>query len=472
MSFFEKYKKIFIVGIGGSGVSALARFLSLNNCKIEGSDSGYSGNLDNEKNIKIHKEHKESNVDGSFDLLIYSSAVLDTNPERQKAKELGIKEFNYFEALGAISSEFNTVAISGTNGKSTTTALTGILLSDTKFDPSVIMGAGVCGFGFDNNFKKGTTNNLVIEACEYQAHMLNVDPKTIILTNIEAEHLDYYRDINHIIDTFKEYVNKLVKNNGNLIYNADNENTRIVAEYFISKKTSSKVLSFGIDNEANIMAKNIEIKDEKQYFDLYLNGIKIERLSLNVPGKFNISNFLGAIACFVLLNNLEINSEVLNKIKNVSNLFNGIERRFEIVKKNNEKNIIYISDYAHNPYKIKATLSGVRDFYKNRRIVVIFEPHTYDRTKKLFNEFVDSFIDFDVLILSEIYEPTGRDTNSDKSISSNDLLIEIKKIKGQNNKEYYFGKDIYETKEIMNSITKNNDLVLVMGAGKINKILD
>ncbi len=471
MSFFENYKKIFIVGIGGSGVSALARFLNLNNCEIFGSDSGYSGNLDNETNIKIYKEHKESNIDNSFDLLIYSSAVLDTNPERQKAKELGIKELNYFEALGAISSEFNTVAISGTNGKSTTTALTGILLSDTTFDPSVIMGAGVCGFGFDSNFRKGNSNNLVIEACEYQAHMLNIDPKTIILTNIEAEHLDYYRDINHIINTFKEYVDK-IKDNGNLIYNIDNENTKIVADYFISKKTSSKVISFGIDNEANIMAKNIEIKNEKQYFDLYINGQKIEKLSLNIPGKFNVSNFLGAISCFILLNNFEINTEVLNKIKNVCNSFNGIERRFEIVKKDNEKNIIYISDYAHNPYKIKATLSGVRDFYQNRRIVVIFEPHTYDRTKKLFKEFIESFIDFDVLILSEIYEPTGRDTNSDKSISSNDLLLEIKKSKGEDNKEYYFGKNINDTKEIMNSVTKNNDLVLVMGAGKINKILD
>jgi len=471
MSFFEKYKKIFIVGIGGAGTSALARFLNSNNCKVFGSDGGYSGNLDNEKDITIYKEHKDSNINGSFDLLVYSSAVLETNPERQKAKELEIKELDYFEALGEISKEFNTIAISGTNGKSTTTALTGILLSETEFDSSVIVGAAVNGFGFNNNFRKGTTNNFVVEACEYRAHMLNIDPKIIILTNIEAEHLDYYRDINHIVDTFKQYVDKLIPNNGSLIYNADDNNTKLVAEYF-SSKSELKTLSFGIDNKANIMAKNIEIKNEKQYFDLYFNDNKIEQLSLNVPGKFNISNLLGAISCFILLNNFILDEKVLNKIKETCSLFKGIERRFEILNKNNKNNIIYISDYAHNPYKIKATLSGVRDFYPTRRIVVIFEPHTYDRTKKLFKEFVESFIDFDVLILSEIYEPTGRDIYSDKSISSNDLLKEIKEIKGSNNKEYYFGENLNKTKEIMNSVVKDNDLVLVMGAGKINKILD
>lgn len=471
MSFFEKYKKIFIVGIGGSGTSALARFLNSNNCKVFGSDGGYSGNLDNEKNIIVYKEHKDSNIDNSFDLVVYSSAVLETNPERQKAKELEIKELDYFEALGEISLEFNTIAISGTNGKSTTTALTGILLSETQFDPSVILGAAVNGFGFDKNFRKGTTNNFIVEACEYKAHMLNIDPKIIILTNIEAEHLDYYRDINHIVDTFKQYVDKLIPNNGSLIYNADDNNTKLVAEYFVSK-SKDKTLSFGIDNKADIMAKNIEIKNEKQYFDLYFNDNKIEQLSLNVPGKFNVSNLLGAISCFVLLNNFVIDEKILNKIKEVCNSFNGIERRFEIVKKNEEKNIIFISDYAHNPYKIKATLSGVRDFYSNRRIVVIFEPHTFDRTKKLFKEFVESFIDFDVLILSEIYEPTGRDVCSDKSISSSDLLKDVKEIKGLNNKEYYFGENLNKTKEIMNAVIKNNDLVLVMGAGKINTILD
>lgn len=470
MSFFKKYKKIFMVGIGGSGMSALARFLNNNNCNVFGSDGAYSENLDNEK-ITIYNNHNELNINNSFDLLIYSSAVLDTNPERNKAKELGIEQLDYFEALGQISSEFNTIAISGTNGKSTTTALSGILLSDTKFDPFVVVGAAVNGFGFDKNFRKGSTNNFIVEACEYKAHMLHIDPKVIILTNIEAEHLDYYRDINHIKDTFKIYIDKLIQNNGSLVYNSDDLNTVEIANYF-DLKSKNKSFSFGIKNNARLMAKNIRVENEKQYFDLYFDNNKILELTLNIPGEFNISNLLGAVSNLILLNNLNLENWILDKIKEVCNNFNGIERRFEIVKKDNKKNIIYVSDYAHNPYKIKATLLNLREFYPKRRLVIIFEPHTYDRTNKLFNEFVESFVDFDVLILSEIYEPAGRDLESNKSISSNDLLIKIKELKGIYNKEYYFGKTLSETKDIMNKITKDNDLVLVMGAGKINSILD
>ena len=189
MNFFKKNNKIFIVGIGGAGTSALARFLNSKKCSVFGSDEGYNGNLDDLKSeIAICKKHLEANIDKNFDLLIYSSAVLEDNPERIKAKELGIKELNYFEALGEISKEFNTIAISGTNGKSTTTSLTWMILSYTYFDPYVILGTGVSGFGFSHNYRKGESENFVVEACEYQAHMLEISPKMIVLTNIEAEH--------------------------------------------------------------------------------------------------------------------------------------------------------------------------------------------------------------------------------------------------------------------------------------------
>jgi len=473
MSFFKKNKKIFIVGIGGSGTSALARFLNSKKCSVFGSDEGYNGNLDDVKSeIAICKKHLETNIDKNFDLLIYSSVVSENNPERMKAKELGIKELNYFEALGEISKEFNTIAISGTNGKSTTTALTGMTLSYTDFDPYVILGAGVSGFGFNHNYRMGESNNFVVEACEYEAHMLELFPKIIVLTNIEAEHLDYYRDINHIIDTFKIYIEKLKDNDGVLIYNADCKNTCIVAEY--AKSLGIKTFSFGIKEDAKLMAKNIVNENEKQNFDLYFKNKLVEKLSLNVPGDFNISNLLGAIGVFFNMEEdpfdelIDAAQELMiEKIKNVCENFRGIERRFEIIRKDEEKNIIYVLDYAHNPYKISATLLGVKDFYKNRRIVAVFQPHTYDRTKKLFNEFVDSFEKADLIILSEIYEPKGRDEKSDKNISSLDLANSIKE---KYNKEVYFTKNLEETREKIEELKKDNDLVIIMGAGDINKM--
>lgn len=472
MNFFEKYKKIFIVGIGGAGTSALARFLNSKGCYVYGSDASYNGNLDDILGfITIYKEHNKNNIDESFNLLVYSSAVLDSNPERQQAKSLGIKELNYFEALGEITKEFNTIAISGTNGKSTTTALSGIILSETNFDPYVILGAGVIGFDFKSNYRKGKENNLIVEACEYQAHMLELHPNTILLTNIEADHLDYYRDIDHIIEIFKKYVDKLIGSDKKiLIYNKDCKNTCQVAEH--AKENGINTVSFGIDNNSDVMAKNIVVENEKQYFDLYFKENNFGRFSLNIPGKFNISNLLGAISlCFVTINFENLNdagkNNILKNIKNVCDKFNGIERRFEIVKKLSESNILYVMDYAHNPYKVEATLNGIKEFYKGRRIVAVFQPHTYDRTKKLFNEFVDSFIEADVVILSEIYEPQGRDINSDKTISSKDVADAIKE---KYEKETYFAKDLEETYRIIESIKKDNDLIIIMGAGDINKV--
>lgn len=472
MEFFKKYKKVFIVGIGGAGTSALARFLNFKGCYVYGSDASYNNNLDDLLGfITVYKEHNSDNIDNTFDLLIYSSAVLESNLERQKAKELGIKELNYFEALGEISKEFNTIAVSGTNGKSTTTALCGILLSDTDFDPHVILGAGVNGFGFKSNSRKGRTDNLIVEACEYQAHMLSLYPNIIILTNIEAEHLDYYRDINHIIDTFKQYIEKLKDNEKKfLIYNADCKNTNIVAEY--AKSLNINTFSFGIDNQAILMAKNIIVENEKQCFDLYFNNENVGKFSLNIPGKFNISNLLGAILLYFLLSDYsniskDKQDKILTKIHNVCNKFNGIDRRFQIIKKYSNSNVLYVLDYAHNPYKIEATLNGVKEFYKNRRVVAVFQPHTYDRTKKLFNEFVDSFNEADVIILSEIYEPQGRDINSDKTISSLNLANAIKE---KYKKEVYYTKDLEETYRKIEEVKKDNDLIIIMGAGDINKV--
>ena len=478
MSFFEQYKKIFIVGIAGAGTSALAHFLNSKGCYVYGSDVGYNKSLDDILGfVTVYKEYDEKNIDESFDLLIYSSVWGEDTPERKKAKELNIRQLNYFEALGEITKEFNTIAISGTNGKSTTTALTGILLADTEYDPNVVLGANVKDFDFTNNYRKGRTDNLVVEGCEYQAHMLELHPNIIILTNIEAEHLDYYKNLENIIKAFKEYAAKLaggqtgtLETQKVLIYNADCKNTCEVAEY--AKNLGVKTFSFGIDNDADLMAKNIIIENEKQYFDLYFNDESLGRFSLNIPGKFNISNLLGAIAGYFTISQfhnstIEEKNKALEKIHKVCEKFNGLERRFEIIKKYGNENILYVLDYAHNPYKVEATLNGVKEFYKNRRVVAVFQPHTYDRTKKLFNEFVDSFYEADVIILPEIYEPKGRDTTSDKSISSLDL---VNAIKDKYQKEVYFTKDLEETYKKIEEIKKENDLILIMGAGDINKI--
>jgi len=474
------------VGIGGIGVSALARMMLSEGKEVSGSDLGgvdIVGDL-RKLGAVIYKGHRGSNLSSTTDLVVYSSAVQESNPERQQAFDKKIPQLSYFEALGLLSRRKFTIAVSGTNGKTTTTAMLGLILERAGFDPTVVVGSKVREFGGDvgqgaSNFRPGKSKYFVVEACEYQAHMLELNPQVIVLTNIEKDHLDYYRGLAHIRDTFQSYIDKLPVN-GVLVLNVDDA----VAKKF--RRPKGRVITYGLDNNADVMAKNISVKDGCQRFDvcfkksivfrflvspssdLSKNLERIFGFSLYLPGRFNIYNALAAVAGSL---SLGIKPE---EGKEVIENFTGTWRRFEKIGTISipghpiAEHPIVISDYAHHPTAIQGTIQGTKDFYPSKRLMVVFQPHQRNRTRKLFNDFVRSFSGVDLLIISEIYDVAGREKEEDRDISSKDLVKEIKKrFKG---KKVFYAKDLKQTKDLVLRNINLDDLVLIMGAGDIDSL--
>lgn len=496
-----KIRKICFIGLGGIGISAIAKMMLAQNKIVSGSDLVASEIIADLEKIgaKIHIGHKIENLDKDTDLVIYSPAVPENNPERQWAAKLNIPQLSYPEFLGQLSKEKFTIAVSGTNGKSTTTALLGLILEAANFDPLVIVGSKVpqwngnlrlpqinvdqnadryrylresaSAVGRDisvnqcNNLRKSAIQVeqglFVVEGCEWRAHMLNLEPKIIILTNLEEDHLDYYRNINQIIETFQKYIEKLPKE-GILILNADDEN-------LLKLRPKCRVITYGIKSQADVMAKNIIVQSGRQEFDLISQLSMINsHLSIKIPGLFNIYNTLAATTCALILG---VKIEIIKKI--LEN-FSGIWRRFEISSIQYPVSSIVISDYAHHPTAVQGTIQAAREFYPGRRIVVVFQPHHRNRTKKLFNDFVKSFDQADVAIISEIYDVAGREQEQDADISSKDLVMAIKvRMKNKINlKEVFYTKNLVETKDQLLRIIQPNDVVLIMGAGDIYKIIN
>ncbi|MBU1131821.1 UDP-N-acetylmuramate--L-alanine ligase [Patescibacteria group bacterium] len=448
----DNIKKVYFSGIGGIGVSALARFFRSKKIEVFGSDLAHSeitSALEN-TGMKIFYSQVPENIDDSIDLVVFSSAVPADNPELVRARELNIPQKSYFEILGDISRDFETITISGTNGKSTTTAMIASILIDAEKDPTVIVGSTFSRL--DNNFRAGDSNLFVVEGCEYRGHMLLLHPKTIILTNIEEDHLDFYKDINHIVQTFQQYINSLKDADNLLVYNNDDVNIRKLT------LPDCKKISFGLINGADVWANNIRKIHCKQIFNVYYEEQDLGEFELSVPGNFNIYNALSAIACSLGMN------IPIGRIKDSLREYTGIWRRFEIVK-NDE--IAIISDYAHHPTAVQATIEAAKEFFPGRRLVVIFQPHQHDRTKKLFDDFIENFSLPDVVIMPEIFEVRGREElNTD--ISSKDLVEAIKKANPE--KQIFYAKDLSAAVEKANSLIIEKDVVLVMGAGDVYKI--
>ncbi|MFH0987791.1 MAG: UDP-N-acetylmuramate--L-alanine ligase [Parcubacteria group bacterium] len=450
----SKVKKVFISGIGGIGVSAVARFLIAKGIKVVGSDAVSSDLTEALKKAgaEIYYEQKAENVTFMSDLFIYSSSVPATNPERVKAKELGLIQKSYPEFLGEMSRDYKTIAVSGTKGKSTTSALIAGILIDAEKDPTVILGSKFSKL--DDNFRLGASDLLVAEACEYRGHMLLVKAQTIVLTNIAEDHLDYYKDLNHIIQTFQQYVNSLRDADDCLVYNFDDVNIR---QLTLQK---CKKTSFGFIPGADIQAHNVRKLPGKQIFDVLYYDQSLGDFELSVPGDINIYNALASIAYAMTLD------IPVGVIKKSLREYRGIWRRFEIVK---DEKITVVSDYAHNPMSVAGALQAAREFFPDRRLVAIFQPHQHSRTKKLFDGFVKSLVAADAIVLPEIYEVSGRE-EQDADISSQALVDAIKA--QAEDKPIYYASDLNEAVDIARPLIKDGDVVMVMGAGDIYKIVE
>lgn len=453
-----------LIGIGGIGVSALARWLSALGKNVSGCDaiaSKITNSLSN-ASIPIVLGHNSDHIkEFKPDIIIASPAVPEDNPEVLEAKKAGIPVLSYPEALGVLSNPLETIAICGTNGKSTTTALVGLALIKGGIDPTVLVGSIIKEIS--GNFRKGDSNIAVIEACEYKRAFLQYAPQNIIIANIEAEHLDYFKSLEDVISAFKEFTLR-IKPKGTVIANGDDQNIKKVLSEISAKRPDIKIIRFGKGENCDVRFSNITAKKEKTYFDAVSLRNKAKTFCLQIPGEFNVYNAAAALAAAEVYGvSFEITSKILDE-------FAGIWRRFERVGE--YKEAIIISDYAHHPTAVEKTLLAARSIFPKRRIVAVFQPHQHNRTRMLFDDFVKCFDAADVVILPEIYKVLGRIGEEDKKISSSDLASAIKDRDGEKgvSREILFAKDLKEAEYLIKKHTQRNDCVLIMGAGDIGDL--
>jgi UDP-N-acetylmuramate--alanine ligase len=327
-------------------------------------------------------------------------------------------------------------------------------LEQAGLDPSVLIGSLLSPKNESEKFKAnarlGEGKYFVAESDEYARKMLENKPKMIVLTNIALDHLDYYKNLDDIKSAFSEYINSLPAD-GIVIFNADDHNSIEVCKHAKCHK-----FTFGIHHYADLQAINVKTENSKQVFDMHYDDEKIGEFELQVPGLFNVSNALGAALAAIKLG---VKTEVIQKTLNE---YAGIWRRFEILGEHNGK--IIISDYAHHPAGVTATIQAAKEFYPEKKVLVVFQPHHHNRTEKLFDDFVDSLIKTDEVILPEIFDVAGREHG--ESTSSKRLVDELNK----NGAKATFAKDLDETKILIREKMKDFDVVLMMGAGDIDTL--
>ncbi|SCK02972.1 UDP-N-acetylmuramate--L-alanine ligase [uncultured Eubacterium sp.] len=447
----SEYKNIHCIGIGGIGLSAIAEILISRGYHVSGSDMKQSDITDNlEKHgAKIYIGHRAENVE-TADLIVYSAAIAEENPEIIRAREKNIPLAGRAEVLGVLMDDFeNSIAISGTHGKTTTTSMVSLILEQAKLEPTILVGGNLAEIG--GNVKVGCSKFFVTEACEYRDSFLQLRPKIEVILNIDSDHLDYFKDIEHIVSSFDKFA-KIVPEDGKIIaYDANPFVNQVIRDI-------PGAITYGYNENCTYYITNVAFDGNGMpVFDVNYQGEHLGKVKLSVPGEHNILNAVGAFAC---CHQLGVSPQT---IIDTLDKFKGTQRRFDIVGTTSD-GVKLVDDYAHHPTEIKATLSAAHNIPHNR-LWCLFQPHTYTRTLALFDDFAEAFAEADILILAEIY--AAREKNIYK-ISSKELAEEIKRVH-PDKKVYYM--DTFE--EIANYVKKNaekDDLVITMGAGDIYKV--
>ncbi len=445
----KNYSKIHFIGIGGVSMSALAVLLKDKGFTVQGSDglaSKATANLE-ENNIKVYIGHDSQNITDDVDLVVHTAAIKLDNPEIVVSKEKNIKVIDRAELLGMIMKNYDTpIAIAGTHGKSTTTSITSKVFLENDLDPTINVG----GFlkEINGNLRIGGTNYFIFEACEYYDSFLKFFPKIACILNVEHDHVDYFKDFDAVVTSFNKFA-KNVSDDGFLIIN---NNIERIDE--ITKDAKCKIFTIG-NKDARLFADNI-VYDKNGYpsFDIYLDNKFFKNIKISQVGEHNIFNTLTAIAVSICA---DINIE--KSLESASN-FTGIDRRFQI--KGNYNGCKIIDDYAHHPTEISCALQAQRDATENKTYV-IFQPHTYSRTKEFYKEFANSLQIADCVILIDIY--AAREKN-EFNISSKDILNVLL----NNNKDAHYFDNNDDVVDFIKNNAKNGDSVITMGAGDVYKI--
>ncbi|NQV00774.1 MAG: UDP-N-acetylmuramate--L-alanine ligase [Parcubacteria group bacterium] len=422
---WDSIRKVHFIGIGGIGVSALARMMLLLDKKVVGSDLSEGFVLKRIKKLggEIFIGHKDSNLAKDTDIVIYSPAIKKNNPELIQARKFNIPVYSYPEALGLISKDKYTIAVSGTHGKTTTTAMIAEIMIADKKDPTVVVGSFLNRQ--KDNFVLGKSKYFIVEACEYKESFLNLEPDILVITNIDNDHLDYFKTIKNIQKAFAKLITKISKD-GFIICNPNNE--KIKQTLLMTDKK----------------AKIIDYTREKLGIELI------------IPGEHNIQNAKAALAAAKIIG---IKKEQIEK---ALKKFSGTWRRFEYKGKTNKGALVY-DDYAHHPTEVKATLKAIKDKFSNKKIIVIFQPHLYSRTKFFLNDFAKSFDNVNQVIITDIY--AAREKN-DKSIHARDLAKEI----GKYNNNVQYISNFSDIERYLENKADKNSVIITMGAGDVYEI--
>ncbi|MEZ0323649.1 MAG: UDP-N-acetylmuramate--L-alanine ligase [Hydrogenothermaceae bacterium] len=443
--FRGKVRKIHFVGIGGSGMNGIAELLLNQGYTISGSDIKESQATQRlrELGAKIYIGHSEENIK-DVDLVVYSSAVKMDNPEILKAKKLNIPIIPRGEMLAELMRFKYGIAVAGSHGKTTTTSMIGTILGKAGLDPTVVIGGKLSVFG--SNAKLGRGEFLVAESDESDGSFLKLTPTIVTINNIDLEHLGFYRDLDDIKNAFITFANK-VPFYGAVAVNIDDENAKSILP-----SIDRKVIKFGLSEEANVRVTDIELVDGRYRF-------KVEGYSdihLSIPGKHNVYNALASISvCLELGIPFCVIKESLENFKNAS-------RRFEIKYSGD---VTVIDDYAHHPTELKATLSAVRDYYPNRRVIAVFQPHRYSRVASLFEDFANSFDKPDIVLITEIYSA------GEPAVEGISGKILVDKINEKRDNVFYV-EDLEEAKKFLTGVVKKGDVIITLGAGSITSLSD
>ena len=446
----RNYKHIHMIGIGGVSMSGIAEILKYWGFTVTGSDANYSPIIK-----RLQKNGIYARVGNDFenlsksDIVVYSAAIKQDDPEMVKARQLGIPTIERADFLGKITSCFeDTICVSGTHGKTTTTSMISCCFLEADTDPNIQVGAILKEI--DGNYRVGNSDYFILEACEYVESFLKFNPKAEIILNIDNDHLDYFKTFDNIKNAFVKYVNLLPKD-GLLVLNADDTDC-----LDLRKHSASMTITYGIKNEyANFIAKNISFdKNGFPTFDVYHNGNFYATIKLSVAGIHNVSN---SLACIALCDYYKLPKM---NIKDALSKFTGASRRLEYKGIFNGASVF--DDYAHHPTEIKATANSIKNKEFNNSWVV-FQPHTYSRTKALLDDFAKALINFDNIIVTDIY--AAREENI-YNISSQDL---VNKIQALGKKAIYISDFNNITNYLKNHVLED-DIVITLGAGTITNL--
>lgn len=446
----SQLRNVHFVGIGGAGVSGLARIALQAGARVSGSDLVCNNTMRAlaDGGAIIYTDHHRDHVPAECQLVVISAAIKKANPEYREATRRGIRIMKYAEALGELTRAHTNLCIAGTHGKTTTTAMLAQMMVDGGKDPGFLVGGEPASLPAPSAAGNGV--NFVIESCEYDRSFLKLHPSVIVLNNIELDHMDVYGDIEGVVKGFVEFAKRLPER-GTLFYNADDPHCVEVA-----KRAGCNAISFGESKDAHWRISNIDVSTGFATGDITCRGMQVGRMKLQVPGRVNTMNALGALAA---ANWAGI--PVYRALKALQN-FGGVKRRFEVV--GSVGGVPLVDDYAHHPTAVKQLIETARATFMNRRIVAVFQAHQYQRILGFFDGFVDALKPADRVLVARTY--AARESGIQPGVHEERLARTLR----QDNVDAMSYGDFTTIANDLTAKTTPRDVVLFIGAGDVNEI--